>query len=331
MSNKGFRNTVLLGLAVLIVGSIVTAMLFGWGAFILFLLTGLVILGIFLYYTHQRFKDLERVNDYFSKILTGEYELSIGTNEEGEISILQNNIYKATVQLREKNDLLEKEKTYLVDMLANISHQLKTPLTSMMMMNELLAKEESEEKRQEFIDIEEKQLEKMNWLIQNLLKLSKLDAGTVQLKKEKVSITKLIEESVSSFLIQMDIEGKSLEKHLKEATLEVDFNWTVEAIRNIVKNCIEHMGDDGRLSIENAETNIYHVITIRDNGCGISKEDLPHIFERFFKGKESDNESVGIGLALSNTIIKKEHGEILVSSEINKGTVFEIRFYKSII
>lgn len=331
MNNKGFRNIVLFGIGALLAGSVVAALLFGWGAFILFFLCGSVILGIFLHYTHQRYKDLERVNDYFSKILAGEYELSIGNNEEGEISILQNNIYKATVQLREKNDLLEKEKTYLVDMLANISHQLKTPLTSMMMMNELLAKEESEEKRQEFIDIEEKQLEKMNWLIQNLLKLSKLDAGTIQLKKEKVSITKLIEESVSSFLIQMDIEGISLEKHLKETALEVDFNWTVEAIRNIVKNCIEHMGDDGRLSIENAETNLYHVITIRDNGCGISKEDLPHIFERFFKGKKSDKESVGIGLALSNTIIKKEHGEILVSSEINKGTVFEIKFYKSII
>lgn len=331
MNNKGFRNIVLFGIGALLAGSVVAALLFGWGAFILFFLCGSVILGIFLHYTHQRYKDLERVNDYFSKILAGEYELSIGNNEEGEISILQNNIYKATVQLREKNDLLEKEKTYLVDMLANISHQLKTPLTSMMMMNELLAKEESEEKRQEFIDIEEKQLEKMNWLIQNLLKLSKLDAGTIQLKKEKVSITKLIEESVSSFLIQMDIEGISLEKHLKETTLEVDFNWTVEAIRNIVKNCIEHMGDDGRFSIENAETNLYHVITIRDNGCGISKEDLPHIFERFFKGKKSDKESVGIGLALSNTIIKKEHGEILVSSEINKGTVFEIKFYKSII
>lgn len=331
MNNKGLRNVILLGIGVLSVGSIVAVLLFGWAAFVLFLLSGAVVLGIFLYYTYQRYKDLERVNDYFSKILAGEYELSIGTNEEGEISILQNNIYKATVQLRETNDLLEREKTYLVDMLANISHQLKTPLTSVMMMNELLAKEESEEKRQEFIDIEEKQLEKMNWLIQNLLKLSKLDAGTVQLKKEKVSITKLIEESLSSFLIQMDIEGISLEKHLKETNLEVDFNWTVEAIRNIVKNCIEHMGDDGRLCIENAETNLYHVITIRDNGCGISKEDLPHIFERFFKGRESDNESVGIGLALSNTIIKKEHGEILVSSEINKGTAFEIRFYKSII
>lgn len=331
MINKGFRKILIIGAAIITAGSIISGVLFGWGAFALFLLLGIGLLAVFLFYTHKRYKELNRINGYLSKVLTGEYDLAIGNNEEGEISILQNNIYKTTVQLREQNELLDKEKVYLVEMLANITHQIKTPLTSMMMMNELLAKEESSEKRQEFIEIEKQQLDKLNWLIQNLLKLSKLDAGTIQLKQENTSVSKLLEECVSPFLIQMDVEEIHLNMNVKECMINVDYNWTVEAIGNIVKNCIEHMDNNGILEITNEDTKLYHAITVKDNGCGIAQEDLPHIFERFYKGKEAKKDSVGIGLALAKTIIEKERGEILVKSTLGKGTVFEIRFYKSVI
>lgn len=331
MINKGFRNIFIIGAGIVTAGAIAAGMLFGWAALGLFAVMGTAVLCVFLYYTDRRYKDIKRVNDYFTKVLMGEYDLEIKNNEEGEISILQNNIYKATVMLREQNELLDKEKTYLVDMLANITHQIKTPLTSMMMMNELLAKEESEDKRCEFIDIEKKQLDKMNWLIQNLLKLSKLDAGTIRLKREMTSISELIEECVSPFLIQMDIEEINLITDLKECMINVDLCWTVEAIGNIIKNCVEHMEPGGTLVIENEDTNLYHLIKIKDNGPGISKEDLPHIFERFYKGKESLKDSVGIGLALAKAIINKERGEITVHDNAGKGTVFEIKFYKSVI
>lgn len=331
MINKGYRRIALLGISIILLFSILAGIIWGGVAFLLFLIMGFLILAIFVFYTKQRYRDIEVINNYFSKVLMGDYELDIKSNEEGELSILQNNIYKATVQLREKNELLAQEKKYLVDMLANISHQLKTPLTSMMMMNELLYKEESEEKRKEFIDIEEKQLEKMNWLIQNLLKLSKLDAGTIQLKEEKVPISKLIDESLSPFLIQMDIEEKVVEKRLNDSVLTIDENWTVEAIRNIVKNCIEHMDRGGRLEIESSENNLYYSIFIRDNGCGIPVEELPHIFERFYRGKTSAKESVGIGLSLSKSIIEKQRGVITVTSEPNKGSCFEIKLYKVVI
>jgi len=319
------------GAGVTLVGAVLAGIWFGGAALGLFLVMGAAILWVFVHYTGQRYRDIEEVNDFLAGVLAGDYELDINKNEEGEISILQNNIYKATVQLREKNELLAAEKKYLVDMLANISHQLKTPLTSMMMMNELLYDEQSEDKRREFIEIEEKQLEKMNWLIQTLLKLSKLDAGTIQLKEEKVSVTGLIEDSLSPFLIRMDVEEIETVQRLNDSTLNIDANWTAEALRNIIKNCIEHMDKGGKLWIECSENNLYQAIIIRDTGCGISKEDLPHVFERFYRGKDASKESVGIGLALSRAIIEKQRGSISVTSRLNEGTEFEIRFYKAII
>lgn len=331
MNNKGYRKILIIGISLVVVTSLIIGLFFGVINSLSVLAAGLGILGVFVYYTEQRYKDIEALNSYLSKVLMGNYDLDIQKNEEGELSILQNNIYKATVLLQEKNEQLEKEKTYLVDMLANISHQLKTPLTSVVMMNDLILREESEKKRQEFIEIEQSQINKMNWLIKNLLKLSKLDAGTIQLKEENVSVTELIEESLAPFMIQMDLSDICVEKKLNDSILRIDKGWTAEALGNIIKNCIEHMDNGGHLEIESMENNLYQVIFIRDNGCGIDKEDLPHIFERFYRGKGSKKDSVGIGLALSKSIINKERGVVIVTSEVGCGTCFEIRFSKSII
>lgn len=331
MINKDYRRIIILSTGIILLCSILLGISSGIFASLLFLFAGALVLLVFAYYTRKRYRKIERLNQYLSGVLSGDYDLQIGENEEGELSILQNNICKATIMLREKNELLEKEKKYLADMLANISHQMKTPLTSAMMMNELLAAEGSEEKRREFIEIEEKQLERMNWLIQTLLKLSKLDAGTVELSAEEVSVSKIVEESLSPFLIQMDVQEISLVRKLNDMTLTVDENWTVEALRNIIKNCIEHMEPGGQLSIESGENNLYKSILICDTGCGIREEDLPHIFERFYRGKEPAGDNVGIGLSLSKAIIEKQKGRILVTSEVNKGSSFEIRFYKAVI
>lgn len=321
----------MIGSIIICLATVLSGVLFGITAGFVFLIMGGGILAVFLFYTRARYRRIDEINTYLAKVLMGDYDLDIAHNEEGELSILQNNIYKATVQLREKNELLAKEKLYLTDMLANISHQLKTPLTSMMMMNELLSQEASEEKRREFIQIEEKQLEKMNWLIQNLLKLSKLDAGTIQLKEENILISELVEESLSPFLIQMDVEDISVEQRLHKGSICIDENWTIEALRNIIKNCIEHMDKGGHLEIESRENSLCHMLYIRDNGCGICEEDLPHIFERFYKGKNASKDSTGIGLALAKTILNKQRCEISVNSEAGKGTCFELKFYKSII
>ena len=331
MINKEYRRIIIFSSGIILFLSLIAGRIFDGKAFLLVLLMGILILAVFSWYTRERYRKINKLNQYLTKVLSGDYELEIADNEEGELSILQNNICKATVMLREKNELLEKEKAYLSEMLANISHQMKTPLTSIMMMNELMSREESEEKRREFIGIEEKQLEKMNWLIQTLLKLSRLDAGTIQLKAQEVPASKLVDESLAPFLVRMDVGEISVSRELCDMTFRVDENWTVEALRNIIKNCIEHMGPGGKLTILTEENHLFQTILIQDTGCGISQENLPHIFERFYKGRDSAGDSVGIGLSLSRTIIEKQNGSIFVTSEEGKGTSFEIRFYKAII
>lgn len=290
-----------------------------------------MILIIFIYYTKKRYKKINDLNTYLSLICAGNYNLDISENTEGELSILKNNLYKVITILQSQKDLLEKDKLYLSSSLADISHQLKTPLTSMMVMTELLRDEKDENKRKEFLIIIETQLNKMKWLILNLLKISKLDAGTAEFKSEEVSVKKVINKSLNPFLITFDLKQIDVENNITDFYFKGDRNWSVEAFENIIKNCIEHTQKNGKIIISSKQNNVYNSIIIKDNGCGISKEDLPHIFERFYYGKNSSKDSVGIGLALAKTIFEKENAKIYVESTENRGTTFEIKFYKSII
>ena len=244
---------------------------------------------------------------------------------------LKTNIYKATTTLNHQKELLAEDKLRMANAIADISHQLKTPLTSMMVMNDLLKTEEDADKRKEFLNTQSTQLDRMNWLIQTLLKLSKLDAGTIELKSESIFDKDLILEALKPFDIQMDLRGISNIVNTIGTSFKCDKNWTIEAIQNIIKNCIEHMESGGTLTISSEDTNIYNQIIIADMGCGIAKEDLPHIFERFYKGKNAIKDSVGIGLALAKSIITSQHGDILVESKEGIGTKFFIRFYKTLI
>ena len=218
-----------------------------------------------------------------------------------------------------------------MDAIADISHQLKTPLTSMIVMNDLLKTEEDNEKRIEFLNTQSNQLDRMSWLIQTLLKLSKIDAGTIAMKPEEIKADELIKEVIKPFEIQMDLKNITYSQNDSDMTFKCDKNWTIEALQNIVKNCIEHMDNGGSLVINVSDTNIFRQIEIKDTGCGILDEDLPHIFERFYKGKNAGKDSVGIGLALSKSIITSQHGDIIVESKEGEGTTFFVRFYKTII
>lgn len=298
---------------------------------VLCLLLGIVITTVFVVYTKRRYKKLSELNDYLSLVLSGDYNLDINDNTEGELSILKNNLYKIITTLSTQNEMLKKDKVYLADSLADISHQLKTPLTSMMVMTDLLKESEYGGREQEFISIIENQLEKMRWLILNLVKLSKLDADTVEFKYEPVSVEKVINESIKPFLVMLDLKSITLNNSINDFIFTGDKNWTVEAFENILKNCIEHTDKNGELSISGKSTNIYDSVIIEDNGCGIAPEDLPNIFERFYHGKNSSADSVGIGLALAKMVLEKENASVSVESTLGKGTTFEIRFYKAII
>ncbi len=330
MINKDIKIIVLVGILGTIVATVVTLFFSIVGSVITFLL-GVILTITFYIVTKKRYKKISDLNNYLSLVCAGNYLIDIKENTEGELSILKNNLYKVIVLLRSKNEMLEKDKIYLADSLADISHQLKTPLTSLMVMVDLLKDEKNIDKQREFISIIETQISKIKWLVENLLKLSKLDAGTIKFKKEKIDVSSVITKSLSPFLVQMEMKNILLETKVDDFSFTGDLNWTSEAVENIIKNCIEHTAENGNLNIETGVTNIYSYIKIRDNGCGIKKKDLPHIFERFYQGENSSKESVGIGLALAKTIVENQGGTIDVTSEENVGTEFIIKFNKMVV
>lgn len=292
---------------------------------------GIILSVVFYVFTKQRYRKIEELNDYLSEVCSGNYELAVNDNAEGELSILKNNLYKVMILLRTASEGAKKDKLYLADSLADISHQLKTPLTSMMIITEVLQDEKDEEKRAGFIRIIEEQLEKMKWLITTLLKLSKLDADTADFNMKSLNCADIIDRSINPFLVQAEIRKIKISKHVNPFIFTGDENWSVEALENIIKNCLEHTSDGGTLNINTNSTTIYNEIEISDNGSGIAKEDLPHIFERFYHGKNSSAESVGIGLALSKAVFSKENANIDVKSKEGIGTKFTIRFYKFVV
>jgi signal transduction histidine kinase len=296
------------------------------------LIVSVIIILLAAGFTRHRYADIERLSGYLRRIYSGDYTLDIRDNMEGELSILKNEIYKVTLILSKQAELLKSEKIHLANAISDISHQLKTPLTSMMVMADLLRKSDLDpEKRKEFTKSLQQQLERMEWLLTSLLKLSKIDAGTIEFKRDYIRVEALIQHAMKPLLIPMELKSQSL---IVEGEANIaffgDFNWTAEAIINIVKNCIEHTQNGGTIQILFEENPLYTEIKITDNGCGIEKEDLPSIFKRFYKGKNASEDSVGIGLAMAKSIITSQNGDISVTSKKDIGTKFSIKFYKQV-
>lgn len=288
---------------------------------------------ISLLFTKWRYKQIEELSQYLKRIASGEYSLDIRDNDEGELSILKSEIYKVTVTLYEQAELLKKDKLFLSDSISDISHQLKTPITSMFVMTDLIRDESlPQDKRVEFTQNIRSQLERLQWLVASLLKLSKIDAGTIEFRKENLNVKELIGKATEHLLIPMEIKEQILEISGDEHTQFIgDFNWSSEAVTNIIKNCIEHTPCGGKIGINFSETSVYTMMKIFDNGEGIDKDDLPHIFNRFYKGKNARNDSIGIGLSMSKSILENQGGIIEVTSEKDKGTQFTIKIYKSVV
>ena len=297
--------------------------------FIIFFSTLIVI--IFLRYNKSKDKKLNEITKYIEEINNKNYKLYIDDNTEDELSILQNEIYKTTIMLKEVADNSKEDKIKLKDSLSDISHQLKTPLTSITILidNIIENKDMDEATRTEFAKDIKREITNINFLVQSLLKLSKLDADSVKFMNEDVNISEIINNSIKNVSVLSDLKNIDIEVNGdKNAKIYCDLKWQVEAITNILKNCVEHSKSNGKVQISYEENQVYSIIKIRDYGVGIYKDDLPHIFERFYKGKNSSNESIGIGLALSKTIIESNNGYIGVESELEKGTEFIIKYFK---
>ena len=323
MIDNNFKITLAITTLVTIVLSSV-CFVFGPLPGILCLLCGTAVCAAYIILTKKRFKRISELNEYLSAVCSGNLDLDIPDNSEGELSILKNNLYKIIATLRFQNDKLSQDKLYLADSMTDISHQLKTPLTSMMVMSDILKDEQSAEKRSDFVDIIQTQLEKMRWLVQNLLKLSKLDAGTVEIKRESLSAAEILENSAKAFLVSFDLREIDFSVDGVDFDFIGDDGWITEAISNIIKNALEHIPCGGKITVTLSKTALFGMIEISDNGCGMDEEDLRHIFERFYRGKNSSTESVGIGLALTKAIVESHNGKIEAASEPGKGTTFKI-------
>ena len=298
---------------------------------ILIIIFSILCMGIFLVYLKKRDKKINQITQYINEIKNRKYDLDINENSEDELSNLKNELYKITVMLKEESETSKKDKENLKISVEDISHQLKIPLTSITIMLDNLKDNPSMEEstKQKFIFEISKQIDWINWLVISMLKLSKLDANVVQFYKEKINLKKLINEIIKNLEIPIEIKNQQIIIEGDEnASFTGDYKWQQEAITNIIKNCIEHNKEKGKLFIKYEENTLFTKITIRDEGEGISKEDLKHIFERFYKGQNSSENSVGIGLALAKNIIEKDNGMISCKSELDKGTEFVIKYMK---
>ena len=290
----------------------------------------IILLLIFIIYERNQDKEIGEITKYLEAINNKNYTLKIDENSEDELSISKNELYKVTVMLRENASNSLKDKVNLKIALEDISHQLKTPLTSILIiLDNLIDNPEMDyQTRVEFLHDFKREAVRIQSLIQSILKLSKFDSNTVQFIKKDIYLKQIVEEAIKNTEsladlknIKINVEGN------KKIKLNCDLLWQTEAVTNILKNCIEHSSENTQIDIKYNNNSVYSYITITDYGEGISKEDIPHIFERFYRGKNSANESIGIGLSLSKTIIESNNGIITVESNNNK-TTFTIKYFK---
>ncbi|HFL2491177.1 TPA: sensor histidine kinase [Clostridioides difficile] len=251
-------------------------------------------------------------------------------NQEGQIGLLKTELLKMTTILNEKVELLKREKIFLNNTISDISHQLKTPMTSLIMLNDLLYNDVPYEVKIDFLNKIKNQLNRMDWLIKSMLKLSKVEAKVINFKKDKVKFSELIHRAMLSMKIPMEIKNQKLTIEGNDNVSYIgDIDWSVEALVNIIKNCVEHTPKFGNIIITYKENPLFSELIIKDEGEGIDKKDIPHVFKRFYRGRSSSKEdSVGIGLAMSKSIIESQNGDIYVNSEKGKGTEFHIIFHK---
>ena len=293
------------------------------------IVSNLVIMIIILIYLKERKRKIDNLITYIDNIQSKKYLLDVEDNSEDELNSLKNELYKLTVMLKEKADDFKAQREDMYRLLSDISHQLKTPLTSIQILLDNLneSKNMDEKTRKKFIIEITKKIESMNWLIIALLKLSKLDANAVEFKKEKIDVSNMIENVVENLSIMAEIRDIQVMFDNKDIVyIQADYNWYKEAISNILKNAIEHARHN--VTIKASENKVYTQIEIKDDGMGINKKDMKHIFDRFYKSQNSDENSIGIGLSLSKSIIEAQNGHIYVDSKDGEYTKFIIRYIK---
>ena len=273
-------------------------------------------------------KDIKKVRAYLKQISNQNYSFNFEDISESEMSNLQQEMYKIVLELKEKSENLAKDREALSNYLADISHQIRTPLMAITAMTDAIIENEAslDENTRRFIYKISNQINQINWLVNNLLKMTQLDTKLVEFDIQKVDVQTLVALAKDNLEIFLEEKNIELKYSLKEnIIIEIDKKWMLEALENILKNCIEYSKPNSVIQIECEQNPLHTEIIIIDQGKGISKEGLPKIFDKFYKGRNASSNSFGIGLSLAKSIIERHNGEIKVKSEEGKGTTFLIR------
>ena len=298
---------------------------------IVLIITWLIIIIIFYLYDHNKEKKIRKITEYIKEINKRNYKIDIDDNNEDELSILKNELYKTTVMLRELADNSLNDKKELKKALEDISHQLKTPLTSIIIMLDNIIDDPNmdDKTKLDFINDIKRESLNINFLVQTILKLSKFDVNVIKFDDKDNDLNKIVKEAIKNVSSICDLKNVKIDvSYCDGVVINCDYKWQIEAISNVLKNAIEHSKEFSTVKIKLENNKLYAKVSIIDNGVGIDKEDLKHIFERFYKGKNSSKDSVGIGLALAKSIIEASNGLIDVKSKKDEGTIFEIKYFK---
>ncbi|BDF33927.1 hypothetical protein CE91St62_19920 [Lachnospiraceae bacterium] len=290
---------------------------------------GILYIACFSAFARYRYRKLRTLSEFLRKAQMHMLPLEVPDQLEGELSVLKSELYKLLATCHSQSELLKQDRQFLADTISDISHQLKTPMTSMNVMVDLLKDEAlPPQKRLEFTRALHTQLSRMEWLLSAMLTMSRIDAGAITLKKETVKVSDLIRLASEHLLVPMELRGQHLVVPDElSAAFKGDLHWSSEAVSNILKNCMEHTPRGGTITVSVRENPVYTGITIQDEGGGISEEDRPHVFERFYKGSNASPDSVGIGLAMAKQLIAAQDGTIEIESVYGRYTVFIIKFY----
>ena len=300
------------------------------GALLLLLGGGLTALHLSL--GRRRYAKIDALSKSIDRVLHAQDDVLITESEEGELAILTAEIRKMTARLKEQTDRLRDDKRPLSDAIADLFHQIRTPLTSMNLLVSLLANEDlPTEKRFAYLHELKQQLLRIQWITETLLKLSKLDAQTVRFAPEPIDAKELIGQAAEPLRVQMELKDVAFSIEDGGARLTVDRAWTVEALSNVLKNCLEHTPAGGRITVKTEDSPVLARITVRDTGAGFDPEDLAHIFERFYRGKNAASDSIGIGLAFAREVIASQDGTITAKNAEDGGAQFTLTFYKTVL
>lgn len=323
--NPELRKEILFFALLALVFGVLGLLVSPWAGLLAFA-AGLAGGGLHWFFQHRRYRDIAELSRSLDRILHGQDSL-LDDSAEGELAILRSELRKMTLRLRDDADLLRQDKVELTRALADISHQLRTPLTSMNLTLSLLAGEEDETRRLRLTRELKRALERIDWLVETLLKLSKLDAGVVRFEAAPLTAAALAETALRPLRIPMELKAQELVLDLGDAALNADPAWTAEALGNVIKNCVEHTPAGGTITVTARQTPIFTELTVADTGPGIDPEDLPRLFERFYRGKNAGEHSIGIGLALARQIVAAQNGTLQAANRPEGGARFTFRFY----